>query len=84
MEWRRNWLIANEIGKPMSMDKVTQRMCKNHWGRPGFMRFLVEMEASAEWLQELDIISRDFDNGGFQKGVLIAMLMVMTMPSVVS
>lgn len=26
-------LIANEIGKPMAMDKITQKMCNEHWGK---------------------------------------------------
>lgn len=27
-------MIYNEIGEPISMDKVTYNMCNGHWGRP--------------------------------------------------
>ncbi|KAL7602282.1 hypothetical protein Lser_V15G27460 [Lactuca serriola] len=56
-------LIANEIGKPIAMDKITQKMCNEHWGRPAFMRFLVEMSAEAEWMKELSVVSIDFGTG---------------------
>ncbi|CAH1443920.1 unnamed protein product [Lactuca virosa] len=53
-------LIANEIGKPIAMDNITQKMCKEHWGRPAFMRFLVEMSAEFNWLKEISVVSIDF------------------------
>ncbi|XP_052625962.1 uncharacterized protein LOC128132980 [Lactuca sativa] len=56
-------LIANEIGKPIAMDKITQKMCNEHWGRPTFMRFLVEMSAETEWMKELSVVSIDFGTG---------------------
>nr|KAJ0190325.1 hypothetical protein LSAT_V11C800388250 [Lactuca sativa] len=56
-------LIANEIGKPIAMDKLTQKMCNEHWGRPAFMRFLVEMSAESEWMKELSVVSIDFGTG---------------------
>ncbi|CAI9295452.1 unnamed protein product [Lactuca saligna] len=56
-------LIANEIGKPIAMDKITQKMCNEHWGRPAFMRFLVEMSAESEWMKELSVVSIDFGTG---------------------
>nr|KAJ0220884.1 hypothetical protein LSAT_V11C200101250 [Lactuca sativa] len=56
-------LIANEIGKPIAMDKITQKMCNEHWGRPAFMRFLVEMSAESEWIKELSVVSIDFGTG---------------------
>ncbi|CAI9274213.1 unnamed protein product [Lactuca saligna] len=56
-------LIANEIGKPIAMDKITQKMCNEHWGRPSFMRFLVEMSAESEWMKELSVVSIDFGTG---------------------
>jgi len=56
-------VIANEIGKPIAMDKITQKMCNEHWGRPAFMRFLVEMSAESEWIKELSVISIDFGTG---------------------
>ncbi|CAI9295447.1 unnamed protein product [Lactuca saligna] len=56
-------LIANEIGKPIAMDKITQKMCNEHWGRPAFMRFLVEISAEFEWMKELSVVSIDFGTG---------------------
>nr|KAJ0221735.1 hypothetical protein LSAT_V11C200050550 [Lactuca sativa] len=56
-------LIANEIGKPIAMDKITQKMCNEHWGRPAFMRFLMEMSAETEWIKELSVVSIDFGTG---------------------
>ncbi|CAI9263408.1 unnamed protein product [Lactuca saligna] len=56
-------LIANEIGKPIAMDKITQKMCNEHWGRPTFMRFLVEMSAESDWMKELSVVSIDFGTG---------------------
>ncbi|CAI9259090.1 unnamed protein product [Lactuca saligna] len=56
-------LIANEIGKPIAMDKITQKMCNEHWGRPAFMRFLVEMSVEVEWMKELSVVSIDFGTG---------------------
>nr|KAJ0219421.1 hypothetical protein LSAT_V11C300156720 [Lactuca sativa] len=56
-------LIANEIGKPIAMDKITQKMCNEHWGRQAFMRFLVEMSAESEWMKELSVVSIDFGTG---------------------
>ncbi|CAI9270261.1 unnamed protein product [Lactuca saligna] len=56
-------LIANEIGKPIAMDKITQKMCNEHWGRPAFMRFLVEMSAETDWMKELSVVSIDFGTG---------------------
>nr|KAJ0216926.1 hypothetical protein LSAT_V11C300156760 [Lactuca sativa] len=58
-----NTLIANEIGKPIAMDKITQKMCNEHWGRPAFMRFLIEMSAESEWMKELSVVSIDFGTG---------------------
>ncbi|KAL4569291.1 hypothetical protein LXL04_024927 [Taraxacum kok-saghyz] len=55
--------ITNEIGRPIMMDRVTQKMCENHWGRPGFMRILIEMSAESEWLKNVNIISRDLETG---------------------
>ena len=54
-------VIANELGKPIVMDRVTQSMCTNHWGRPGFMRLLIEMSSESEWLNCINVISRDWD-----------------------
>ena len=54
-------LIANELGKPIVMDKMTQSMCTNHWGRPGYMRLLIEMSSEEDWLNSIDVISRDWD-----------------------
>nr|KAJ0220253.1 hypothetical protein LSAT_V11C200101200 [Lactuca sativa] len=56
-------LIANEIGKPIAMDKITQKMCNDHWGRPAFMRFLMEMIEESEWIKELSVVSIDFGTG---------------------
>nr|KAJ0219831.1 hypothetical protein LSAT_V11C200050600 [Lactuca sativa] len=56
-------LIANEIWIPIAMDKITQKMCNEHWGRPAFMRFLVEMSSESEWMKELSVVSIDFGTG---------------------
>ncbi|CAI9288726.1 unnamed protein product [Lactuca saligna] len=50
--------IAWEIGKPLDVDAHTAKMCQEHWGRPDFMRILIEMSAAKEWLKEVLIYSR--------------------------
>ncbi|KAL4576054.1 hypothetical protein LXL04_012142 [Taraxacum kok-saghyz] len=55
--------IAWEIGKPLEADSWTANMCNSHWGRPAFMRILMEMSAEKDWLKELNVFSRDIMTG---------------------
>ncbi|CAI9274214.1 unnamed protein product [Lactuca saligna] len=55
--------IAWEIGKPLDVDAHTAKMCQEHWGRPAFMRILIEMSAAKEWLKEVLIYSSDLTIG---------------------
>ncbi|KAL4564482.1 hypothetical protein LXL04_028546 [Taraxacum kok-saghyz] len=55
--------IARELGKPLEADAWTSKMCNEHWGRPGFMRILMEMSAEKEWPKELNVYSRDMTTG---------------------
>ncbi|CAI9261135.1 unnamed protein product [Lactuca saligna] len=55
--------IAWEIGKPLDVDAHTAKMCQEHWGRPAFMRILIEMSAANEWLKELEVFSSDLVTG---------------------
>ncbi|KAL4590681.1 hypothetical protein LXL04_003621 [Taraxacum kok-saghyz] len=55
--------IAWEIGKPLEVDSWTANMCDSHWGRPAFMRILMEMSAEKEWLKELNVFSIDMMTG---------------------
>ncbi|CAI9264419.1 unnamed protein product [Lactuca saligna] len=55
--------IAWEIGKPLDVDAHTAKMCQEHWGRPAFMRILIEMSAAKEWLNEVLIYSSDLTTG---------------------
>ncbi|KAL4567125.1 hypothetical protein LXL04_022699 [Taraxacum kok-saghyz] len=55
--------IAWEIGKPLEVDSWTTNMCDSHWGRPAFMRILMEMSAEKEWLKELNVFSVDMMTG---------------------
>ncbi|KAL4582207.1 hypothetical protein LXL04_006749 [Taraxacum kok-saghyz] len=51
--------IAWETGKPLEADSWTANMCNSHWGRPAFMRILMEISAEKDWLKELNVFSRD-------------------------
>ncbi|CAH1428817.1 unnamed protein product [Lactuca virosa] len=55
--------IAWEIGKPLDVDAHTASMCQDHWGRPAFMRVLIEMSASKDWLKEVQVYSSDLTTG---------------------
>nr|KAJ0222221.1 hypothetical protein LSAT_V11C200063020 [Lactuca sativa] len=55
--------IAWEIGKPLDVNAHTANMCQNHWGRPAFMRILIEMSASKDWLKEVQVYSSDLTTG---------------------
>lgn len=55
--------IAWEIGKPLDVDSHTANMCQNHWGRPAFMRVLIEMSAAKDWLNEIQVYSSDLTTG---------------------
>nr|KAJ0226858.1 hypothetical protein LSAT_V11C100000010 [Lactuca sativa] len=55
--------IAWEIGKPLDVDAHTAKMCQEHWGRPAFMRILIEMSAAREWLKEVHVYSSDLTTG---------------------
>ncbi|CAI9274210.1 unnamed protein product [Lactuca saligna] len=55
--------IAWEIGKPLDVDAHTAKLCQEHWGRPAFMRILIEMSAAKEWLNEVLIYSSDLTTG---------------------
>ncbi|CAI9264420.1 unnamed protein product [Lactuca saligna] len=55
--------IAWEIGKPLDVDAHTTKMCQEHWGRSAFMRVLIEMSASKEWLKEVHVYSSDLTTG---------------------
>lgn len=55
--------IAWEIGKPLDVDAHTANMCQDHWGRPAFMRILIEMSASKDWLKEAQVYSSDLTTG---------------------
>ncbi|CAI9261239.1 unnamed protein product [Lactuca saligna] len=55
--------IAWEIGKPLDVDAHTAKMCQDHWGRPAFMRILIEMSASKDWLKEVQVYSSDLTTG---------------------
>ncbi|KAL7586017.1 hypothetical protein Lser_V15G46367 [Lactuca serriola] len=55
--------IAWEIGKPLDVDAHTAKMCQEHWGRPAFMRILIEMSAAKEWLKEVQVYSSDLTTG---------------------
>ncbi|CAI9274222.1 unnamed protein product [Lactuca saligna] len=68
--------IAWEIGKPLDVDAHTAKMCQEHWGRPAFMRVLIEMSAAKEWLKEVHVYSSDLTTGYGHKdsncGILLA------------
>ncbi|CAI9278120.1 unnamed protein product [Lactuca saligna] len=55
--------IAWEIGKPLDVDAHTAKMCQEHWGRPAFMRILIEMSAAKDWLTEVHVYSSDLTTG---------------------
>ncbi|CAI9274216.1 unnamed protein product [Lactuca saligna] len=55
--------ITWEIGKPLDVDAHTAKMCQEHWGRPAFMRILIEMSAAKEWLKEVHVYSSDLTTG---------------------
>nr|KAJ0226815.1 hypothetical protein LSAT_V11C100000080 [Lactuca sativa] len=55
--------IAWEIAKPLDVDAHMDKMCQEHWGRPAFMRILIEMSAATEWLKEVQVYSSDLTSG---------------------
>ncbi|CAI9283424.1 unnamed protein product [Lactuca saligna] len=55
--------IAWEIGKPLDVDAHTAKMCQEHWGRPAFMRVLIEMSVAKEWIKEVHVYSSDLTTG---------------------
>ncbi|KAL4570389.1 hypothetical protein LXL04_026041 [Taraxacum kok-saghyz] len=65
--------IAWEFGKPLEVDSWTSNMCNDHWGRPAFMRILMEMSAEKEWRIDMvdeiikATVKSPIDEDGFQK-----------------
>ena len=46
-------LIASQIGKPIMLDTFTSDMCVETWGRIGYARALIEVNADTELKQEV-------------------------------
>ncbi|GKC81534.1 hypothetical protein Tco_1137251 [Tanacetum coccineum] len=46
-------LIASQIGKPVMLDTFTCAICNNLWGRIGFVRALIEVNATKDLKKEV-------------------------------
>ncbi|GJT51143.1 RNA-directed DNA polymerase, eukaryota, reverse transcriptase zinc-binding domain protein [Tanacetum coccineum] len=47
--------LASRLGRPIKMDQVTSKMCKNGVGRLGYARVLIEINVEDEFLDKIEI-----------------------------
>ncbi|KAJ0013740.1 hypothetical protein Pint_20053 [Pistacia integerrima] len=47
--------IASGVGRPLSMDRITEDTCRNGVGHIGFARVLIEVEASKKLPEEIKV-----------------------------
>lgn len=57
--------IANSLGNPLIMDKVTTKMCKEGVGRLGFARVLVEVSVEKEFKESIEMCYKDSENKNY-------------------
>ncbi|GKD30370.1 RNA-directed DNA polymerase, eukaryota, reverse transcriptase zinc-binding domain protein, partial [Tanacetum coccineum] len=55
--------LASRIGKPLTIDAMTTRMCKQGIGRLGYARVLVEVDAKKGLEDHIDVLYRSSSNG---------------------
>ncbi|XP_022003171.1 uncharacterized protein LOC110900594 [Helianthus annuus] len=58
-------LIASKIGNPMVLDNETTKMCMDSWGRSGFARAIIELDAEKELKDSVTVAIPNIEEGGF-------------------
>lgn len=57
-------LLATKLGTPNMLDSYTAQMCTESWGRSGYPRALVELDAEREFKDILFIAIPNLERGG--------------------
>ncbi|XP_022037240.1 uncharacterized protein LOC110939954 [Helianthus annuus] len=60
-------LIASKIGVPKVLDNETSKMCTESWGRSGFARAIIELDAEKEAKDNIMIAIPNVEDGGILK-----------------
>ncbi|XP_021991401.1 uncharacterized protein LOC110888171 [Helianthus annuus] len=60
-------LIASKIGVPKVLDNETAKMCTESWGRSGFARAIIELDAEKETKDNIMIAIPNVEDGGILK-----------------
>ncbi|GKD43560.1 putative reverse transcriptase domain, reverse transcriptase zinc-binding domain protein [Tanacetum coccineum] len=63
-------LIATQIGKPIMLDAFTSSMCCESWGRIGYARALVEINANMQLKKEVIMVVLMEDGEGYTREVI--------------
>jgi len=60
-------LIATKLGKPIMLDSYTSSMCLDSWGRSSYARALIEIDATVDLKESLDVAIMCLQGGGYTK-----------------
>ncbi|XP_022024171.1 uncharacterized protein LOC110924476 [Helianthus annuus] len=62
-------LIASKIGTPKALNNETTKICLDSWGRSGFARAIVELDAEKEPMESVSVVVAvpNVDKGGYLK-----------------
>ena len=52
--------LASSLGNPIIMDRITASMCDKAYGRASFARVLVEVDATKELLDSIEVCYSSF------------------------
>ncbi|XP_022032624.1 uncharacterized protein LOC110933726 [Helianthus annuus] len=60
-------LIASKVGTPKMLDNETTRMCLDSWGRSGYARAIVELDADKDLKENVTVAIPNVEEGGYLK-----------------
>lgn len=64
-------VIASKVGKPMMLDSYTSLMCVNAWGRPSYVRAMIEVSVVNALCEKVVVATPCIDEiGCFTKDVV--------------
>ncbi|XP_022024362.1 uncharacterized protein LOC110924676 [Helianthus annuus] len=63
-------LIASKLGEPKMLDNETAKMCEESWGRSGYARAIIELNADKEMKDAISVAIPNVEEGGFLKSTI--------------
>ncbi|XP_022014976.1 uncharacterized protein LOC110914495 [Helianthus annuus] len=60
-------LIASKVGTPKMLDNETTKMCLDSWGRSGYARAIVELDADKDLIENVTVAIPNVEEGGYLK-----------------